>query len=207
MQLYSIFNHLCTLCGGRVQAYNPIVGAGKDGAVLHFRTGSDRARAYSPIQNDSLVLIDAGPEFRGYASDLTRTWWYVVRSGTEKERLGQSTHPDHHRGTFFSSLGGPAVYSTSISDPKKALMFSIVEKTQSAAIQTFFTQGSTWAQVDATAVQTFTRELVSAGFFNMDQVDVERLIQERVVHAFMPHGLGHPVILIQLETYLGFFLI
>jgi Xaa-Pro aminopeptidase len=49
-------------------AFDTIVGGGPNTAVLHFPP-SDR-----PFREGELVLIDAGGEYRGYASDVTRTY-------------------------------------------------------------------------------------------------------------------------------------
>jgi Xaa-Pro aminopeptidase len=49
-------------------AYETIVGGGPNSAVLHFPPSS---RAFA---DGELVLIDAGAEVRGYASDITRTY-------------------------------------------------------------------------------------------------------------------------------------
>jgi Xaa-Pro aminopeptidase len=49
-------------------AYDSIVGGGPNSAILHFAP-TDRA-----FCDGELVLIDAGGEYRGYASDITRTY-------------------------------------------------------------------------------------------------------------------------------------
>jgi len=49
-------------------SYMPIVGGGANACVLHYI--SNRA----PLRDGDLVLIDAGAEFDGYASDITRTF-------------------------------------------------------------------------------------------------------------------------------------
>jgi len=49
-------------------AYGSIVGAGHNACVLHYRANTATAR------DGDLVLIDAGAEYRGYASDITRTF-------------------------------------------------------------------------------------------------------------------------------------
>lgn len=49
-------------------AYGSIVGAGSNACVLHYRANTAAAR------DGDLVLIDAGAEYRGYASDITRTF-------------------------------------------------------------------------------------------------------------------------------------
>jgi Xaa-Pro aminopeptidase len=49
-------------------AFDTIVGGGPNSAVLHFPPSSRR------LAEGELVLIDAGGEYRGYASDVTRTY-------------------------------------------------------------------------------------------------------------------------------------
>lgn len=54
--------------GAESMAYDTIIGSGPNSAVLHFAPG---ARV---LQEGDLVLIDAGAQYRGYASDITRTY-------------------------------------------------------------------------------------------------------------------------------------
>ncbi len=54
--------------GSPFPAYGSIVAAGANACVLHYR--ADQA----PIRDGELVLIDAGCELDGYASDITRTF-------------------------------------------------------------------------------------------------------------------------------------
>ncbi len=49
-------------------AYTPIVAGGKNACILHYIDNNQ------PLQNDDLVLIDAGCELDYYASDITRTF-------------------------------------------------------------------------------------------------------------------------------------
>ncbi|KAI8820437.1 peptidase M24, structural domain-containing protein [Fimicolochytrium jonesii] len=75
--LASLFTHLSATCSSRLQAYPPIVGAGTHASVLHYRTGENETAGYNPITSHpkpTFVLIDAAGEYRGYASDLTRTY-------------------------------------------------------------------------------------------------------------------------------------
>jgi len=46
----------------------PIVGGGANACVLHYVTNRD------PLNDGDLLLIDAGAEYDGYASDITRTF-------------------------------------------------------------------------------------------------------------------------------------
>ena len=57
-------------CGQRERElpYNPIIALNEGGAVLHYQIQQRR----KPAKLHSL-LIDAGAEFGGYASDITRT--------------------------------------------------------------------------------------------------------------------------------------
>ena len=49
-------------------SYIPIVGGGANACVLHYITNRD------PLRDGDLLLIDAGAEYDGYASDITRTF-------------------------------------------------------------------------------------------------------------------------------------
>ncbi len=49
-------------------SYIPIVGGGANGCVLHYIANRD------PLRDGDLLLIDAGAEYDGYASDITRTF-------------------------------------------------------------------------------------------------------------------------------------
>ena len=49
-------------------SYLPIVGGGANGCVLHYIANRDELR------DGDLLLIDAGAEYDGYASDITRTF-------------------------------------------------------------------------------------------------------------------------------------
>lgn len=54
--------------GSQYPAYGSIVAAGANTCVLHYRADA------APIRSGELVLIDAGCELDGYASDITRTF-------------------------------------------------------------------------------------------------------------------------------------
>jgi len=49
-------------------SYIPIVGGGANACVLHYISNRD------PLNDGDLLLIDAGAEYDGYASDITRTF-------------------------------------------------------------------------------------------------------------------------------------
>jgi Xaa-Pro aminopeptidase len=54
--------------GSQYPAYGSIVAAGANACILHYRADA------APIRDGELVLIDAGCELDGYASDITRTF-------------------------------------------------------------------------------------------------------------------------------------
>ncbi|MBI3591629.1 MAG: aminopeptidase P N-terminal domain-containing protein [Candidatus Melainabacteria bacterium] len=54
--------------GGNCPAYSTIVGSGKNTTTLHYINNNKK------IQENDLILIDAGCEYNYYASDVTRTF-------------------------------------------------------------------------------------------------------------------------------------
>ncbi len=54
--------------GSQYPAYSSIVASGANACVLHYRADT------APVRAGELVLIDAGCELDGYASDITRTF-------------------------------------------------------------------------------------------------------------------------------------
>ena len=62
---YEINNFL--LKAGLKPAFDPIVAAGKNAAVLHYHSNSQ------PIGSSDFVLVDFGVKFNNYCSDITRT--------------------------------------------------------------------------------------------------------------------------------------
>ena len=49
-------------------AYNSIIGGGANATILHYVENN------TPLRDGDLILIDAGAEYKGYASDITRTF-------------------------------------------------------------------------------------------------------------------------------------
>lgn len=49
-------------------AYNSIIGGGENATILHYVENN------MPLKDGDLILIDAGAEYKGYASDITRTF-------------------------------------------------------------------------------------------------------------------------------------
>ncbi|KAI8622036.1 peptidase M24, structural domain-containing protein [Chytriomyces sp. MP71] len=169
IEIFTEFIRLSALCGGDLQSYPPIVGAGMHGATLHYRTGNLRRESHAKIQPGSFVLVDAAPEFAGYTSDLTRTY---VRGGSGK------------RGGLLCR-GQCRLWT-----PQMKEVYGIVERVQQRFIDSF-ELGADWAAINSEFVVDITRELVNAEF--IIGVSLEDAVQMKAYSIFMPHGLGHPV--------------
>lgn len=62
-------------------SYLPIVGSGANACVLHYIANRDQ------MQDGDLLLIDAGAEYDGYASDITRTFPVNGKFSAEQSAL------------------------------------------------------------------------------------------------------------------------
>lgn len=67
-QLQAVFMQACLHGGARLQAYQPIFSAGRNAAVLHYRYND------AVLKDGDLICVDAGCEWMGYASDITRAF-------------------------------------------------------------------------------------------------------------------------------------
>ena len=67
-QLESELLHEFMQQGSRAPAYPSIVGSGENTCILHYTENKDE------VMDGDLLLIDAGAEYEGYASDITRTF-------------------------------------------------------------------------------------------------------------------------------------
>ena len=66
---------------GAVPSYEPIVGGGANGCVLHYRANN------AELRDGDLLLVDAGAEYECYASDITRTFPVNGRFSPEQRAL------------------------------------------------------------------------------------------------------------------------
>jgi Xaa-Pro aminopeptidase len=72
--------------GADAMAYDTIVGAGTNSAVLHFMPTDRR------LAGGDLVLIDAGADYRQYACDITRTYPVGGQLNAEQAELHAVVH-------------------------------------------------------------------------------------------------------------------
>jgi Xaa-Pro aminopeptidase len=67
-QIFAEVDYQCRMNGASILAYPPVVASGKNATTIHYINNTQ-------IVNDSdMVLLDAGCEYGGYSSDITRTW-------------------------------------------------------------------------------------------------------------------------------------
>jgi len=80
-QLEAAFVQTTLDAGCRAMAYHPIVAGGENACILHYN--QNRAA----LGKNDLVLVDAGAEFRYYASDITRTYPVNGKFSSEQKAL------------------------------------------------------------------------------------------------------------------------
>ncbi|KAK9767280.1 aminopeptidase, variant 2 [Basidiobolus ranarum] len=64
----ALFEYECRQRGSQMLAYVPVVAGGKNALTMHYVSNNQALR------EGDLLLVDAGGEYNGYASDITRTW-------------------------------------------------------------------------------------------------------------------------------------
>jgi Xaa-Pro aminopeptidase len=67
-EIEALIEYIFRKSGASAPAYGSIVGGGANATILHYVTNDGELR------DGDLLLVDAGAEFRGYASDITRTF-------------------------------------------------------------------------------------------------------------------------------------
>lgn len=67
-EIEAIIEYQFRSLGASAPAYSSIVGSGKNCTILHYIENNKK------IKNGELILIDAGCEYKNYASDITRTF-------------------------------------------------------------------------------------------------------------------------------------
>lgn len=76
-------HHEFAMQGAKYPAYGTIVGSGDNACILHYTDNNQ------DLKSGDLVLIDAGCEWQGYASDITRTFPVSGTFSTEQKQLYQ----------------------------------------------------------------------------------------------------------------------
>ncbi|EEZ97679.2 xaa-Pro aminopeptidase 3 isoform X1 [Tribolium castaneum] len=67
-QIFATVDYECRMQGAEYLAYPPVVAGGNRATTIHYINNNQ------VVQDGEMVLMDAGCEFHGYSSDITRTW-------------------------------------------------------------------------------------------------------------------------------------
>lgn len=67
-QLFAKVDYGCRLQGANYLSYPPVVASGERATIIHYIDNNQIAR------DGDMILMDAGCEYYGYTSDITRTW-------------------------------------------------------------------------------------------------------------------------------------
>ncbi|CAI8039001.1 Xaa-Pro aminopeptidase 3 [Geodia barretti] len=67
-QLESVFEHSVKMSGAQRMSFPPVVAGGPRATCLHYITNN------RDLLEGEMVLVDAGCQYFGYVSDITRTW-------------------------------------------------------------------------------------------------------------------------------------
>ena len=67
-EIEALIEHIFRRHGATAPAYTSIVGAGANATILHYINND------GTLNDGELILVDAGAEYQGYASDITRTF-------------------------------------------------------------------------------------------------------------------------------------
>ncbi|KAF5276102.1 hypothetical protein FQR65_LT16488 [Abscondita terminalis] len=67
-QIFANVEYECKMQGAEYLAYPPVVAGGNRANIIHYINNNQ------VVNNNEMVLMDAGCEYHGYSSDITRTW-------------------------------------------------------------------------------------------------------------------------------------
>ncbi|XP_014204465.1 probable Xaa-Pro aminopeptidase 3 [Copidosoma floridanum] len=67
-EIFATVDYQCRMRGAEFLAYPPVVAGGKNANTIHYISNNQ------VVHDKTMVLMDAGCEFHGYSSDITRTW-------------------------------------------------------------------------------------------------------------------------------------
>ncbi|RZC33528.1 Xaa-Pro aminopeptidase 3, partial [Asbolus verrucosus] len=67
-QIFATVDYECRMKGAEFLAYPPVVAGGDRANIIHYINNNQI------VDDGDMVLMDAGCEYHGYSSDITRTW-------------------------------------------------------------------------------------------------------------------------------------
>lgn len=90
-EIASLFEWKCKKSGAQRLSYPSVVASGSDACTIHYGRNDKR------MAGNSLLLMDAGCEFYGYCSDITRTWPVSGKYAGPQRALYEAVLDMHHR--------------------------------------------------------------------------------------------------------------
>ncbi|XP_018327487.1 xaa-Pro aminopeptidase 3 [Agrilus planipennis] len=67
-EIFATVDYECRMNGAEFLAYPPVVAGGNRATIIHYINNNQ------VVNDGEMVLMDAGCEYHGYSSDITRTW-------------------------------------------------------------------------------------------------------------------------------------
>lgn len=87
--LSALFQFRTAVQGAQSLSYTPVAAAGANACTIHY------CRADSRLESGDVMLMDAGCELHGYASDVTRTWPVSGRFTAEQRAVYDAVARTH----------------------------------------------------------------------------------------------------------------
>lgn len=142
-QVAANIHHEFAFQGAAGPAYGTICGSGNNACILHYTENSSQMRA------GDLLLIDAGCEYQGYASDITRTFPVDGRFTPMQARLYQWVLKAHRAAIALIKPGNtlPQAYKVAAHILTEGLIDlgvlkgSVAENVKAVAYRPFFMHG------------------------------------------------------------------
>ena len=85
--MFATVDYQCRMRGASHLAYPPVVAAGDHATVIHYTDNS-----HQHIDKSDMMLMDAGCEYEGYSSDITRTWPLGGEATTSQRRVFEAVY-------------------------------------------------------------------------------------------------------------------
>lgn len=162
------FRYVSALHGLERQAYIPIVASGPRAATLHYNRNNQPIPTANP---HAVVLVDAGAEWRCYASDVTRTF-----------PASQKFSPEAR--TIYSIVLKMQEVHKYTGNKEMDCKCNVI----SQAVLSRLKPGVMWIELEDLALRILCIELIRIGILRGDE---DELLEFEVPRAFYYHGKHH----------------